>query len=131
LQRTNETLVNQEVNATFLDAVSRCPSYEKFNYRQIGDGMHDAFADVGVRHFRIVIIGDSFGALKEEYGEELFTCIGELPPFDTIWILSGSERCGLVADTSAKAKSYAGSYTAVMIDRLAEERGCSSLLDGR
>ncbi|MGB5412204.1 MAG: hypothetical protein WBN09_11785 [Woeseiaceae bacterium] len=123
--RASQVLVNQKVDEEFLNAVGKCHLYDKYNYHQIGDANADAFADTGRRHFQMVLVADSFDSFVVQYDDRTMTCVGELPPFSTIWILSPDEECGLVEDHSDRAREYGLSYSSVVMEKLIAERECN------
>jgi len=131
LLRMNEVLVSQPVTEEFLDATARCHLYEKYSFRQVSDPTADALADIEDRHSRIVLVFGTFEAFMDQYDEQKIACVGELPPFDTIWELSPTDEdcgpipgCCLVEDMSDRARNYGISYSSVVMDKLVEERGC-------
>jgi hypothetical protein len=121
----NEVLVGEPVNVQFLQAVERCPIYDGNTYRQIDGARTDAIADTETKYFRIVLVTGSFDSFAEQYDDRTMDCIGELPPFDTIWVLSRDEECGLTEDHSDRAREYGLSYSSVVMERLIAERDCS------
>lgn len=120
----NQVLVNQTADEAFLKTVGECHLYENYNYRQIDDGRTDALADTNNGHFRIVLVGGSFDAFAEQYDEKTMSCVGELPPFDTIWVLSSGDKCGLVEDESDGARAYGIEYSNLVMEKLISEREC-------
>jgi hypothetical protein len=121
----NEVLVGEPVDDRFLEAVNRCPRYASYTYREIDDARADALADTDRRHFRIVLVSDSFDSFAEQYDEKTMACVGELPPFSTIWVLSPDDECGLVEDGSNHAREYGLDYSSLVMEKLIAERECS------
>ena len=122
----NEILVSQPVDEQFLESIESCRLPEDIGFRQIGDARADALADIGDRLFRIVLTSDSGKLFFEQYREQAIDCIGELPPFNTIFILARSARtCDLVEDLSDRARSYGMNYSSVMIEMIMQERSCN------
>jgi len=121
----NEILVGEPVNEQFLGEVESCPIYDGKTYRQVDDARADALADIGSRHFRIVLITGSFDLFAEQYDDRTMACIGELPPVDTIWVLSLDEACGLIEDSSDRARDYGLAYSSVVMEKLIAEHECN------
>ncbi len=72
----------------------------------------------------MVLVRDSAAIFRKRYEERVLDCIGELPPFDTIWKLGDAAACRLDEDLSDAAIEYGFEYTTIVMSKLREERDC-------